>query len=884
MFLGEVFFPLGEKYSTEMVVEGGQPLEELYVEVAVDPGLAGLEKTLHYRVPDPLRGLVEPGQRVSVPLGNRSVEGLVLCFVDRPEVQEIKDVRGLIDEIPILGQDLLQLGLWMADRYMCPPGEVFRTIIPPGVRRDGRRVVSLVEAAAQGSDGVQGKAFEAEGWQVRGRRFDEVEQRLLDALHREGRIEIRRLGKIMVDPGWPPALENLKRLGLVRVDTVYEERQKPKLIRVLELAQDELAAASALEDLGKAAPKQAAALRRAIEAGAPLTAGDFSRKAGVSPDALRALVRKGLLRERVVEESRDPFAGRDFGSSLAKTLTGEQRAALEDIRARLTRREPGTILLHGVTGSGKTEVYLQAISEVLAEGGQALVIVPEISLTPQMIERFKSRFGDQVAVLHSRLGEGERYDEWRRIRSGRVSIAVGARSAVFAPFERLKLIVLDEEHENTYKQQEAPRYQAREVAEERARAQGELLVLGSATPSVETYTRALRGDIGLRRLTSRIDSRPLPAVEVVDLREELASGNRGIFSRLLRGKLAERLSRGEQSILFLNRRGYSTFVLCRSCGHVMKCPHCEVSLTYHFADAGLQCHYCGHREKSPELCPSCGSKYIRYFGAGTERVEEEFKKIFPKSRVLRMDVDTTRRKGSHEEILARFGRGEAGVLIGTQMVAKGLDFGRVTLVGVIAADTSLNFPDFRSGERTFQLLTQVAGRAGRGEVPGEVVIQTYNPDHYSILAARNHDFEAFYNQEIQIRRELGYPPFAQLVNILIWGKSEEAVADVAGRLGQALPGASRALREASGDGAPGETSDEPVRRESGGRPSWESAVIGPSPAPLAKLKGNYRWQVAVRGPDLEGLKAQVAGALRSLPRKLPEDTRVAVDVNPSSMI
>ena len=855
-------------------------MEELYIEVAVDLGLAGLEKTLHYRVPGDLQALIEPGQRVSVPLGNRSVEGLVLRFVDRPEVEDVKDIRGLVDEVPVLGQDLLKLGLWMADRYMCAPGEVFRTIIPPGVRREGRRVVSLVEAAGQGPDDAQKQTFEPADRQGRDRRFGETEQRLLDILRRKGRIEIRRLGKIMVDPGWAPrlenpdwapALENLKRQGLVRVEAVYEERQKPRLIRVVEPALDEVAAASALEDLEKAAPKQAVALRRAIElrrstafggaiqAGALLTAAELGRKTGVSPDAIRALVRKGLLREKDVEESRDPFAGRDFGSSFPKTLTEEQRPVLEDIRARLGRPEPGTILLHGVTGSGKTEVYLQAISEVLAGGGQALVIVPEIALTPQMIERFKSRFGDQVAVLHSRLGEGERYDEWRRIRSGSVSIAVGARSAVFAPFERLGLIVLDEEHENTYKQQESPRYHAREVAEERARAQGALLVLGSATPSVETYTRALSGDIDLRRLTSRIDSRSLPTVEVVDLRDELASGNRGIFSRVLRGKLAERLSRGEQSILFLNRRGYSTFVLCRSCGHVMKCPQCEVSLTYHFAGAGLQCHYCGHREKSPELCPSCGSKYIRYFGAGTERVEEEFKKVFPKARVLRMDVDTTRRKGSHEEILARFGRGDADVLIGTQMVAKGLDFGRVTLVGVIAADTSLNFPDFRSGERTFQLLTQVAGRAGRGQVPGEVVIQTYNPDHYSILAARNHDYETFYSQEIRIRRELGYPPFAQLVNILIWGKSEEAVAGVAERVGGAL-------------------------RETPVRPPPELAIMGPSPAPLAKLKGNYRWQVAVRGPDLDTLKAQVARAIRTLPRKLPEDTRVVVDVNPSSLV
>jgi primosomal protein N' (replication factor Y) len=510
-----------------------------------------------------------------------------------------------------------------------------------------------------------------------------------------------------------------------------------------------------------------------------------------------------------------------------------------------------------VTGSGKTEIYLQAIARSLESGKQAIVLVPEISLTPQMISRFKTRFGPSVAVLHSRLSDGERYDEWRRIQSGGANVVVGARSAIFAPFARLGLVIIDEEHEGTYKQEEVPRYHAREVAEERCRLEGALLILGSATPSLETFQRAISGQVRLSTLKERVDGNPLPPVELIDMRQELAMENRSIFSRRLQEELTEAARSGEGAILFLNRRGFSTFVLCRECGYVVKCPSCEVSMAHHIELGGLCCHYCGYSIPLPRTCPKCQSRYIRGFGAGTERVEEELKKLFPHLRALRMDIDTTRRKGSHAAILEAFARGEADVLIGTQMIAKGLDIERVTLVGVISADTSLNLPDFRSAERTFQLVTQVAGRAGRGSKPGRVLVQTYTPEHYSIQAARDHDYWRFFETEIQFREALNYPPFTSLIHLVISGAQEAEVEQVARDVGEALRSA----------GIPGE-------------------VLGPSPAPLPRLKGRYRHHLVLKGSTLEplvrSLKTWLAARWGNRRRSL--DIRLSVDVNPMSIL
>ncbi|HEY9856527.1 MAG TPA: primosomal protein N', partial [Stenomitos sp.] len=519
----------------------------------------------------------------------------------------------------------------------------------------------------------------------------------------------------------------------------------------------------------------------------------------------------------------------------------------------IAQADPGEVfLLLGVTGSGKTEVYLQAIASTLARGEQALVLVPEIALTPQTVARFRARFGDQIAVLHSALGDGERYDEWQRLRSGEARVGIGARSAIFAPVARLGLVIIDEEHESSYKQDVAPRYHARTVALQRAAFEGARVVLGSATPSVETYHRAQEGEYKLLTLSRRIHDRALPPVEVVDMRTELEAGHRSIFSRKLGEELKACLERGEQAILLINRRGYATFVLCRSCGEPVRCPNCSVSLTYHRAGEALRCHYCDYREEPPKCCPSCRSPYIKHFGAGTQQVLEAATELLPEARILRLDKDTTTRKGSHQQILDTFAKGEADVLIGTQMVAKGLDLPRVSLVGIMAADSSLNLPDFRAGERTFQLLTQVAGRAGRGELPGRVVLQTYAPDHASVRFAQAHDFESFFTFEIREREDLRYPPFQHLINVVVSAEVQEAAWKVASILATRL------------DAFP------------------EVLALGPAEAVLAQLRGRYRVQVLIKAGDLNQARRALREAVRQTER--PQGVRMAIDVEPASLL
>ena len=529
-------------------------------------------------------------------------------------------------------------------------------------------------------------------------------------------------------------------------------------------------------------------------------------------------------------------------------LTREQASACKVInQERQGQLRP--ILIHGVTGSGKTEIYLRIIDEVIAQGKQAIVLVPEIALTPQTVNRFGTRFGERVSVLHSALSPGERFDQWWRIYRGEVDVVIGARSAVFAPTPNLGLIVLDEEHEGTYKQEDGSiRYHTRDVAIKRcALVQGQVL-LGSATPSLESYHQALLGNYVLAELTTRVESRPLPSVEVVDMREQFEQGNRSMFSSPLRDALEQLSAGGEQAIILLNRRGFSAFVLCRECGHVLQCPNCQVSLTYHKEDNRLHCHYCLHREALPKRCPNCASPYLRQFGVGTEQVQSVLKTEFPTLKTIRLDADTTRRKGAHAQILQKFANGQAQVLVGTQMVAKGLDFPNVTLVGVLSADLSLNFPDIRAAERTFQLLTQVAGRSGRGDQPGRVIIQAYEPHHFSILCAQKHDYLGFYRQEISFRRNLGYPPFQQLTRILVSGPKGETE-----QLAREL------LTYLLGQGLAKEN------------------IYGPAPAAIGRIQGRYRWQLVLKSSN------QLGEILRDLPQSTAE-VQVVVDIDPLFML
>ena len=644
-------------------------------------------------------------------------------------------------------------------------------------------------------------------------------------------------------------------MGCVLPQVVRQAAVSPRRLNFARLVRDVTAADLAV--LARKAPRQADALRAVQEAGQPRPVAELAGKAGVSEAVFRALERNGWLVVEAGEVTRDPFANEIFLPTSDLVLNAEQSLAVEAIKEAIaTPARP--ILLFGVTGSGKTEIYLQAIRQALDHNRTALVLVPEISLTPQTVERFKTRFAGtqrEVAVLHSHLSGGERYDEWRKIHSGGARIVIGARSAVFAPLERLGIIIVDEEHEGTYKQEEAPRYHARDVAVLRAQREACAVVLGSATPSMESWHNCQTGKYRLLRLSQRIDDRRMPVIRVLDMRKAPRPGGaEAICAPALLSAIEKRLADGEQTILFLNRRGFSTTMVCQACGHVCQCPNCSVALTYH-RDAGqLACHICGHRERAPKACPVCKDLGIRHAGVGTQKVEDAVKRVFSKARVARMDADAMSRKNTFQHTLQAFKEGAIDILVGTQMIAKGLHFPNVTLVGIINADLSLHLPDFRAGERTFQLLTQVAGRAGRGDLEGEVLVQTFTPFSPSIQFARHHDFDGFSEQELEFRERFGFPPFTRMVLITVRAHGRELAEFTAQTLVRKLKGAIA-----------------------------ENASLGDCvPAPLEKARGYFRFQITLRGPSARTLSTAIQQTLAALP--LPEDVFVAVDVDPVNLL
>ena len=634
------------------------------------------------------------------------------------------------------------------------------------------------------------------------------------------------------------------RTGKVQIKT----RRRARLLWTREQAQAYIAA-------NKRAPRQNEILALLMDGDRETTS--------LNSAALRALQDKGAVEICADEIRRTPTALRDFAPAQDFTLMHAQQRAVDAITSAMDNGG-GRFLLNGVTGSGKTEVYIRTIRHVLKMGKTAIVLVPEIALTPQMVGWFHSRFGDQAAVLHSGLSAGEKFDEWRRIRFGEARLVIGARSAIFAPLENIGAIIVDEEHENTYQSENRPRYDAREVAWKRAEDNNAVLILGSATPSVSSFMKAMPGVRPENRLTllemrDRVKGRPLPEVEIADMRGEFERGNHSIFSARLAEAIQDTLSRGEQVMLFINRRGHSTFVSCRRCGYVVKCPQCDVSMTYHQSENLLKCHYCGSTQPPPASCPECTSRYIKYFGAGTQKVAEEVQKLFPLARVARMDVDTTREKDAHVRILNRFRSGEANVLIGTQMIAKGLDFPNVTLVGVVAADMTLNLPDYRSTERTFQLLTQVAGRAGRADKPGRVIVQTYDPDHYGIQLAAAQDYRAFYQKESAFRRNALYPPFTEIVRIVYSGKNEEDVRRAAEHDEEAM---NRFLDESG------------IRRD--------VVQLRAVEAPISLLRGEHRYQLFLKMYFKGDLNAACA-KMQSMAASAPEGVRAELEINPVNM-
>ena len=580
------------------------------------------------------------------------------------------------------------------------------------------------------------------------------------------------------------------------------------------------------------------------------TKSELINEHSISQYKLNKLIENEVL--SIEEESVFRYNDRVYNKDSAKTLTIEQ----ENIIREYINSDDKMFLLKGVTGSGKTEVYMKLVERVLLEGKSAIILVPEIALTPQMIERFKGRFGVNVALFHSKLSDGERFDEWFRVKEGKAKVIVGARSAIFLPAKNLGLIIIDEEHENTYKSEQNPKYQTKEVAEYLSELKGCKVILGSATPSIETYYRALTGEMKLLELNSRVDNKAMPPMKVIDMRNELKGGNKSLFSRELFIAIQERLKRKEQIILFLNRRGFSTFVSCRSCGYVFKCDECDISMTYH-KNGLLICHYCGKTKREPRECPKCHSKYVKFFGAGTQRVEEEVKKYFNNVRILRMDVDTTRDKHSYERIYNTFKNGEADILIGTQMVSKGLDFKNVTLVGILAADMSINIPDYRAAERTFQIITQVAGRAGRGDKQGEVLIQTYTPQHYSLQYAVNYDYEGFYEKEFTVRAMMKYPPFGKLLLINGTSKKEELLKNFIHKITMMI------------------------------KPLVENCldieILGPIPCMISKVKENYRWQIVIKGEFDSYFSKNIKEILYDENKNVYNDIRISMDINPNNL-
>lgn len=809
-----------------------------FASVIVDVPSHTTDRPFDYEIPEELADQVEIGCRVRVPFGPRVLQGYVVGVHAYSQVDNLRPIQEVVDLVPPLNEELVQLAEWMSTYYFSRRAATLEAMIPAVLKARYDRVLKPGREAHAGNLHLVG----------------EVERQLMEAVQRaKNGLPLKKAEAI------DGVTHSLIRKLIEEKRLIVEERVRDRVTRkrvTWVKPADSVSLEEQVTRIPANAPKQKAILQYFINKAAPVALPDLLASVNATRSSVMRLVELGVLQIETRESYRDPMK-REVKPDKPLTVTQEQGAALGAIVSQLEAKQTGTFLLHGVTGSGKTEIYLQAIAAALEQGREAIVLVPEISLTPQMVERFKARFGERVAVLHSRLSIGERYDEWRKVLYGEVQVVIGARSAIFAPFRRIGLIIVDEEHESSYKQEENPRYHARDVAIKRAAHFGAVTVLGSATPSVETYYRAKTGEIHYLSLKQRVQGRPFPTVDIVDMRDELDAGNRSMFSRTLGTALMSCIERGGQAVLFLNRRGYATFVLCRQCGENVQCPHCDISLTYHRANRMLRCHYCGYAASVPETCPNCGSEHIRYFGTGTQKVERELAKHFPGLRIIRMDVDTTGSKGAHEKLLTAFREKKADVLLGTQMIAKGLDFPDVTLVGVIAADTLLGLPDFRAAERTFQLLMQVGGRAGRHSQPGHVVIQTYNPEHYSIQMAANYEITPFYRRESLARMRSHYPPFCSLIALKFSHPDQAAVMKASHRMTEAFK---QYLQ-------------------------GEAEVLGPVRSPIFRAKDRYRMQTMIKYKNDKGITEAINAARKAVVSGTQTgDLRITIDRDPYVML
>jgi primosomal protein N' (replication factor Y) len=797
-----------------------------------------VDRAYTYIVPEALRDRAEIGMRAVVPVKQQIATGFIVGLKDAAETLELRPLLDLPDESPVFSAELLELCRWVAEYYCCAWGEALLSALPAALKKGGELQYRLAEGALETG------------------RLSDRQKKIVAALHAQGVCRRPQLAKAAGATALSNPLQALIRRGVVIAEPVVEDASVSMRTEMrVRIREDAVPDAEALAALQRRAPKQAAVYLDLLHGAPERAATELYDRHDTDLSVLRALEKRGLIETFEQEFYRAPDYAADARASAKHALNRDQQAALDALREKLDAGTFATFLLQGITGSGKTEVYLQAIEHALAQGRSALMLVPEISLTPQTVGRFFGRFRQEIAVLHSGLSRGERYDEWRRAQRGEVRIVVGARSAVFAPLPKLGIIIVDEEHDSSYKQNETPRYHARDTAILRAQRLGAVCVLGSATPSIEARFNAESGKAVLLELKQRATQAALPRVTLVDMRREARAATGPLaLSEPLEAAITRCLSRGEQAILLLNRRGFAPYVLCPHCGWSAECTECLVSLTYHAVGAHLRCHYCGARHPKPDQCARCKSRGILFMGIGTQRAEELLLRSFPRARIERMDADTTAGKGGHAKILGRFAAGEIDVLIGTQMLAKGHDYPGVTLVGVINADQGLNVPDFRAAEQTFQLLTQVAGRAGRGDRPGEVYVQTYRPAHYAIAAAAAHDYAGFYAAEMEHRRGPGYPPYRRLANLLLEG--EDALETERAAL---------ALRRLVC-----------AKVEAFGFKGLE--VLGPSPAAIRRIKKQYRWHL--------GLLSKSAQRLNVLCRAVREEfdgppgTRLKIDLDP----
>jgi primosomal protein N' (replication factor Y) len=809
-----------------------------------------LSKTFTYRLPPSIQQVARVGSRVVARLGAKPLTGYIVALLPRLRAgtslveSEIKEVQELLDVDPPLTSEVLEITRWVADYYAAPWGEVMRAALPAGINATVEQKVSIT---ARGREALSSLETSSSA---------KVRTNALQLLAAEGEFELNafclRIGAAKT-PQW---LRELESEGLIerayRTRSTVTRAKRRKAIRLIKSDADESQTGTK-----RVTPAQ----QRAIEVLArqnPMAVSDLIKAANVSESVVRTLAKRGVVTEFEEDVRRDPLSRADLPDTEVFDLTDAQTIALRSIEERLGEKTFAPLLLHGVTGSGKTEIYIRAMQAALNLDRGAMMLVPEIALTPILSRRLRSHFGDQIAIFHSSLSKGERFDEWSRLRNGEARVVLGTRSAVFAPVRNLGITIIDEEQDSSYRQEESPFYHARDSAIVRAQRESAVVVLGTATPSLESFHNAQTGKYQYLHLPERVANRPMARAEMIDMREVFARRKKpAVFSDELLQQIAETHARGEQSIILLNRRGYSSFILCRSCGESINCPNCDVSLTYHQTDRILICHYCNHHQRAPTQCPTCASKYIYYVGEGTEQIEELLRKRFPSLRIGRIDRDTKSRRHQFEKTLIDFDKGELDLLVGTQMLAKGHDFPNVTLVGVVSVDAGLALPDFRAAERTFQLITQVAGRAGRGDLPGRVLIQTYHPHHYALRHACAQDYRGFYDEEIRHRRNHGYPPFVALALLLVRHKDAARANATAQQLRQALV-------EANSNHA--------------------CRILGPAPAPFARLRGEHRVQLLIKSRSRKQMRVVIDAALKTLEKAGNDLRSVTLEIDPVSMM